>query len=351
MTLEGEPGIGKTRMLDELRALAEGRGHVVLSGAAAEFEREMPSASGWTRPMHTSYRRIWCGTTGGTSPRRRARPGAPSLRAAIGAGAAVADERHRVHRASSAACSPCWRRTTARVLDGRPDWSDGASSVELLAALARREPEAPVLVALGFPARPRGATSALGARVRQLRLGHSHRPSDPASAWRRQGLRHIYLHRGRLVLPRPARQSDGDGRRRRRTGPRRRSGRNGCPPAVAAAIAGSNARGMRTARCNVAGVRSGAISRRRSPSLGRQAARDPRRPARTSTSCGDRTSAPLHLPPSARAASRVSNRVTGRRQRLADSTQGPLRSWRPAGRGRGVRTTLSSRLLQGDEVP
>ena len=42
LTVEGEPGIGKTRLLDELRGRAEERGHVVLSGAAAEFEREMP---------------------------------------------------------------------------------------------------------------------------------------------------------------------------------------------------------------------------------------------------------------------------------------------------------------------
>ena len=42
LTVEGEPGIGKTRLLAELRARAEERGHVVLSGAAAEFERELP---------------------------------------------------------------------------------------------------------------------------------------------------------------------------------------------------------------------------------------------------------------------------------------------------------------------
>ena len=42
VTIEGEPGIGKTRLLAELRRRAEERGHVVLSGAAAEFERDMP---------------------------------------------------------------------------------------------------------------------------------------------------------------------------------------------------------------------------------------------------------------------------------------------------------------------
>src|SRR5499425_2706782 len=40
--LAGEPGIGKTRLLRELAARAGARGHLVLSGAAAEFERDLP---------------------------------------------------------------------------------------------------------------------------------------------------------------------------------------------------------------------------------------------------------------------------------------------------------------------
>jgi predicted ATPase len=42
LTVEGEPGIGKTRLLSALRARADDRGHTVLAGAAAEFERELP---------------------------------------------------------------------------------------------------------------------------------------------------------------------------------------------------------------------------------------------------------------------------------------------------------------------
>src|SRR5215475_15548500 len=38
----GEPGIGKTRLLRELAARAGARGHLVLSGAASEFERDLP---------------------------------------------------------------------------------------------------------------------------------------------------------------------------------------------------------------------------------------------------------------------------------------------------------------------
>src|SRR6266540_5698007 len=38
----GEPGIGKTRLLRELAARAEARGHIVLSGSASELERDLP---------------------------------------------------------------------------------------------------------------------------------------------------------------------------------------------------------------------------------------------------------------------------------------------------------------------
>jgi predicted ATPase len=40
--LVGELGIGKTRLLRELAARAELRGHLVLSGSASELERELP---------------------------------------------------------------------------------------------------------------------------------------------------------------------------------------------------------------------------------------------------------------------------------------------------------------------
>ena len=42
LELMGEPGIGKTRLLDELSARAEARDHLVLSGSASELERNLP---------------------------------------------------------------------------------------------------------------------------------------------------------------------------------------------------------------------------------------------------------------------------------------------------------------------
>jgi predicted ATPase len=40
VAISGEPGIGKSRLLDELARRAEARGHVVLAGRASELERD-----------------------------------------------------------------------------------------------------------------------------------------------------------------------------------------------------------------------------------------------------------------------------------------------------------------------
>ena len=47
VAVEGEPGIGKTSLLSELRHRAEEHGCLVLNGVAAEFERDLPF-SVWT---------------------------------------------------------------------------------------------------------------------------------------------------------------------------------------------------------------------------------------------------------------------------------------------------------------
>src|SRR3954451_5025879 len=40
--LVGDPGIGKTRLLAELAAHADARGHIVLTGSASELEADLP---------------------------------------------------------------------------------------------------------------------------------------------------------------------------------------------------------------------------------------------------------------------------------------------------------------------
>ena len=42
LEIEGEPGIGKTRLLSELGARADRRGWLVLGGSASELERDLP---------------------------------------------------------------------------------------------------------------------------------------------------------------------------------------------------------------------------------------------------------------------------------------------------------------------
>jgi hypothetical protein len=42
LTVEGEPGIGKTRLLAELRRRSEDQGQLVLHGVASEFETYLP---------------------------------------------------------------------------------------------------------------------------------------------------------------------------------------------------------------------------------------------------------------------------------------------------------------------
>jgi predicted ATPase len=44
LLVAGEPGIGKSRLLGEVASRGAERDHVVPSGRAAEFEREMPFA-------------------------------------------------------------------------------------------------------------------------------------------------------------------------------------------------------------------------------------------------------------------------------------------------------------------
>jgi DNA-binding CsgD family transcriptional regulator len=145
--IEGDPGIGKSHLLAHLAAAAAAGGCTVLEARAAEFEADLPYAL-LTEALEPHL------TAAGE--RRLARlgladPGAlsaalPPLAAVAPAEAAAAD-RHRVHRAL--------RDLLARLAAPRPvvlclddlHWAD-AASLDALAALVRRAPGAPVLLAL-----------------------------------------------------------------------------------------------------------------------------------------------------------------------------------------------------------
>src|SRR5687768_1723525 len=164
LALVGEPGIGKTRLLAELAARADGRGQLVLYGSASELERDLPFlvfvdaldeyVQGLEPPRLEALE---------DDVRTELAHVLPSLsRFETARGPAFQHERYRSHRA----VRELLERLTATkplvlVLDDL-HWADTAS-VELLGALLRRPPAAAVLVALAVRPRqaPERVTSAL----------------------------------------------------------------------------------------------------------------------------------------------------------------------------------------------
>jgi DNA-binding NarL/FixJ family response regulator len=151
LAVEGEPGIGKTAMLSELRRRAESRGFLVLRGSAAEFEQDLPfgvwvdALDAWVRSRDPALSGEWDAEL--LDELAAVLPSLPGNGG--GRAIALADERYRIHRAVRrllelmAAITPL-----VMVLDDL-HWSDGASN-ELIASLLRRQPRAPVLLALGY---------------------------------------------------------------------------------------------------------------------------------------------------------------------------------------------------------
>lgn len=150
--LAGEPGIGKSALLRELTRRAGERGHLVLAGRAAEFEREVPF-SAFVDALDAYLATI--------DDSRLARMGVgqtaelaaifPSL--ADGESPEPAVERHVAHRAVSGLLTGlAATRGLVLVLDDL-HWADEAS-LDLLGALARRPPAAGVLVAGAYRPQP-----------------------------------------------------------------------------------------------------------------------------------------------------------------------------------------------------
>lgn len=162
LALVGEPGIGKTRLLREVRARAEARGHLVLSGAASELEHDLP---------FSVFVDALDEYVAGLEPKRLAALDDqvqaelarvfPSL-SALGRGREVAlqQERYRSHRAVRELLERIAAPTPLVLVLDDVHWADSAS-VELLGALLRRPPAAAVLITLA--ARPRQAPERLSA--------------------------------------------------------------------------------------------------------------------------------------------------------------------------------------------
>ena len=240
LAVEGEPGIGKTRLLAELRALADARGHLVLSGTAAEFERDLPfsvfvdALDAYVASQELSELEDW-----NADLERELGQVLPSLRGADGAGA-IADERYRAHRAVSSLLTLIAQEHPLVLMLDDLQWSDDAST-ELIAALVRRRPAAPVLLALSHrpgQAAERLVTALAGPPVTRLELGRLSEAeaaellgSDDAAL-----VAGIYGHAGGnpFYLEQLGRAGDGAGLPRAGG---ERAGVAGLPPAVVAAIA------------------------------------------------------------------------------------------------------------------
>src|SRR5438034_5125498 len=162
--LVGEPGIGKTRLLAELAARADARGHLVLSGSASELERDLPFSvfvDALDEYVECLDRRRLAALD--DDVQAELAHVFPSLSAlAGGREVAFQHERYRTHRAVRALLEHLAEtRPLALVLDDL-HWADSAS-VELLGALLRRPPAAPVLLALAL--RPHPMTDRLAAAL------------------------------------------------------------------------------------------------------------------------------------------------------------------------------------------
>ena len=144
--IEGEPGIGKSRLVAHLAATAAADGATVLGARASEFESDLPYVL-WTEALdghlaELGQRRV---SQLGLAEPLELGPLLPAL-ADAAAGAASGD-RHRTHRAL--------RDLLERLAAVRPlivwlddvHWADPAS-LDALAALVSRPPAAPVLFAV-----------------------------------------------------------------------------------------------------------------------------------------------------------------------------------------------------------
>ena len=154
LAVVGEPGIGKTSLMERLQAMASEREWLVLAGRAAEFERELPF--GVLVDALDDH-------LAGLDHRRVERVGGERL-AELAAifpaldGPAVPDgaleaERYRAHRAIQELLDGlALGRPLLLVLDDL-HWADQAS-LEVVASLLRRPPDGPVLLACAFRPAP-----------------------------------------------------------------------------------------------------------------------------------------------------------------------------------------------------
>jgi len=164
LELAGEPGIGKTRLISELAARADARGHTMLTGRATELERDLPfsvfvdALDEYVQALDP--RRLDALDEG---VRLELATVFPSLQAhADRRRVAMQEERYRSYRAVRLLLELLARRQPVVLALDDVHWADPAS-VELLGTLLQRPPSAPVLTVLAV--RPRQRDARLAATV------------------------------------------------------------------------------------------------------------------------------------------------------------------------------------------
>ena len=173
----GEPGIGKSRLLDELGRRAAERGHLVLAGRAAELERDVPFAL-WTDALGGRIAELGVEGSADLSEEQLAdlAVALPEAGRLAGVAPAATVERHRVARAVRALLERWAAEQPLALLLDDVHWADPASA-DVIALLLHRSPRGGVLLALaartGRAPHFEDALEAAGrhAGVRALELG------------------------------------------------------------------------------------------------------------------------------------------------------------------------------------
>jgi DNA-binding NarL/FixJ family response regulator/tetratricopeptide (TPR) repeat protein len=154
VALVGEPGIGKTSLMERLSERAAARGWLVLAGRAAEFERELPFGllvDALDDHLATLDQRK-LERAGGE---RLAELAAifPSLDGPPVPEGALQAERYRAHRAVQELLDGLAVGRPLLLLLDDLHWAD-QGSLEVVASLLRRPPDGPVLLACAFRPAP-----------------------------------------------------------------------------------------------------------------------------------------------------------------------------------------------------
>jgi DNA-binding CsgD family transcriptional regulator len=185
--VEGDPGMGKSRLLRELAGRASGRGCVVLHGRAAEFEREMPF--GLFVDALDSFLEAAPGSAFGALDQEQVDELAsafPAMRplASGDSPAPAPDDRVRVYGAARELLGCLAPGKTVLITLDDLHWSDRAS-LELIGHLLRRPPRGRVMIVFSY--RTRRLDTSVTAEIRAAadagdlglqRLG----PLDPKDA-------------------------------------------------------------------------------------------------------------------------------------------------------------------------